>query len=528
MPDSPERKRERRLAARSSAQERHTAALQAAKGLSTVDWISSMALPPGNPRAGLLMTQDLWQASFIQNAFARAVREALLCTGRKNAKTFTCAALALSFLAGPNHFPGVRILCASLTLEHIAELQKAMLTLAETNGIEIENQKTPRPGNLRGPDGAECRFISGAVNNSALSTSADVCFFDEIGTLPESRRSLIEQLKVCLSGRTSVSKFIALSIRGDSILLEEMVEAGKTDPSIYIQMHEGDPNADLLDETNWHRSNPGLKSGIKSIDFMRHAARQAVQNPKLEPTYRALHQNEKLLPDRTPIISLSQWQSALTDNLPPRKGPVIVGIDAGGADSFSAAFLYWPTTGRAESFAMCGGIPDALTRSRHDGQGDLYVHAVRRNELIPLPERRSVNPIAFIQEISDRLEGQKILCVVGDRWRVGDLIDAMRTAHITAPFVPRGLGYESSTSDILAYERYIDEGKIAHKESILQAAAISGSYIEKDGQLNQKLNKLRASKSKTDILQAAVLCIGQAARIEQAKPKRRKRRHYIA
>ena len=525
MPDTPKRKRERRLAARSRAQERHTAALQASKGLSTVDWISGLAVPPGNPRAGLLMTQDLFQASFTQNAFAPGVKEALLCTGRKNAKTSTCAALALSFLAGPNHFPGVQIVCASLSLEHIAELQKAMLTLAETNGITIKNQKTPRPGNLRGPDGAECRFVSGSVN-SALSTAADVCFFDELGTLPESKRTLIEHLKASLSGRSG--RFIALSIRGDSVLLSEMVEAGKTDPSIYIQMHEGDPNAGLLDEANWDRSNPGLRSGIKSLDFMRHAARQAVQNPKLEPLFRALHQNENLLPDRTPIISLSQWQSALTDNLPPRKGPVIVGIDAGGADSFSAAFFWWSQTGRAESFAMCGGIPDALTRSRHDGQGDLYVHAVRRNELIPLPERRSVNPIAFIQEISDRLEGQKILCVVGDRWRVGDLIDAMRTAHITAPFLPRGLGYESSTSDILAYQRYIDEGRIKHKESILQAAAISGSYIERDGQLNQKLNKLRASKSKTDILQAAVLCIGQASRIEQSRPKRRRRRHYVA
>ena len=83
MPDTPERKRQRRLAARSSAQERHTAALQAAKGLSTVDWISGQTVPAGNPRAGLPMTQGLWQASFIQNAFAPGVKEALLCTGRK-------------------------------------------------------------------------------------------------------------------------------------------------------------------------------------------------------------------------------------------------------------------------------------------------------------------------------------------------------------------------------------------------------------------------------------------------------------
>ena len=116
------------------------------------------------------MTLDLWQASFTQNAFAPGVKEALLCTGRKNAKTSTCAALALSFLAGPNHFAGIQIVCASLSLEHIAELQKAMLTLAETNGIKIKNQKTPRPGNLRGPDGAECRFVSGVGQLSFINS----------------------------------------------------------------------------------------------------------------------------------------------------------------------------------------------------------------------------------------------------------------------------------------------------------------------------------------------------------------------
>lgn len=471
------------------------------------------------------MTLDLWQRSFIVNAFAPNVRESLLCTARKNAKTSTCAALALSYLAGCNHFPGVKIVCASLSLEHIAELQQAMLGLAETNGIEIENLKTPRPGHLLGPDGAECRFVSGSTT-SALSTQADISFFDELGTLPEAKRVLIENLKASLSGRDG--RFIALSIRGSSPLLAEMVDASRTDPSIYVQLHEGDPNADLLDEDNWHRSNPGLRSEIKSIDFMRHAARQALQNPKLEPTFRALHLNESLMPDRTPIVTLSQWQGCVADTLPDRAGPVVVGIDAGGADSFSAAVFYWAATGRAESFAVCGGIPDALARSRHDGVGDLYAHAMRRNELIPQPEQRSVDLEAFMREVADRLDGERILCVTGDRYKAGDILDAMQRVGIAAPFIARGVGYKDSTPDIAAFQRYVDQRKIKHRESLLMAHAIGSSYIMYDDALNQKLSKLKANKSKTDILQAAVLAIGQAARVEQAKPKRRKRRHFVA
>ena len=518
------RKREQRVAARSDAVARRRAAIQAVVTQSTSDWISGLVVPPGAPRAGLCMSLDLWQTSFIENALAEDTREALLCTARKNGKTALTAALALSYLAGPNHFPGAQIVCASISLEHIAELQKAALALADANDIEIENQKTPRPGHLVGMDGAECRFVSGSTT-SALSTQADIAIFDELGTLPESKRTLIEHLKASLSGRNG--KFLALSIRGNSPLLQEMVEAAKSDPSIYCQLHEGNPADNLEDVTNWQRSNPGLASGIKSLDFMRHAARQAVQNPKLEPTFRALHLNEGLMPDRTPIVTISQWQACLTDELPPRQGGVVVGIDAGGADSFSAACFYWPQTGRTESFAVCGGIPDALARSRHDGVGDLYAHAVRRNELQPQPDNRSVDLEAFMQEVCDRLDGQRILCMVGDRYKMGEIADAMQRCGVAAPFIARGVGYKDSTPDISAFQRYVDSGKLKHRESLLMAHAIGSSFIMQDDALNQKLSKLKANKSKTDILQAAVLAIGQAARIEQSTPKRKRRRHSV-
>ena len=524
MPDSPQRKRERRAAVRNAAQQRRTAALDAAKALSTLDWIESLYVPPGAPRAGLPMTLDLWQRSFIQNAFSPQVREALLCTARKNAKTSTCAALALSYLAGCNHFPGVKIVCASLSLEHIAELQQAMLGLAETNGIEIENMKTPRPGHLLGPDGAECRFVSGSTT-SALSTQADIAFFDELGTLPETKRVLIEHLKASLSGRDG--RFIALSIRGSSPLLAEMVAASEDDPSIYVQLHESTPGCDLRDESEWHRSNPGLNSGIKSLEFMRHAALQASKNPKLEPTFRALHLNESLMPDRTPIVTLSQWENCVTETLPDRRGGVVVGIDAGGSDSFTAAAFYWAASKRMESFAMCGGIPDALARSRADGVGDLYAHALRRNELLTQPERTSVDLAEFVSEVVDRLDGERILCFVGDRYRQGEIIDAMRRCGVAKPFIARGVGYKDSTPDIRAFQGYVDQGSIQHKASLLMAHAIAQSYIMHDDALNVKLSKLKSNKSKTDILQAAVLAIGQDARIQQAKPKRRKRRHVV-
>ena len=83
-------------------------------------------------------------------------------------------------------------------------------------------------------------------------------------------------------------QFLALSIRGFSPLFEEMREAAKTNPKIYFQEHRAPEGADVFSEDVWHAANPGLASGIKSIEFMRDAAEMAKDNPSEEYFWRTL------------------------------------------------------------------------------------------------------------------------------------------------------------------------------------------------------------------------------------------------
>ena len=233
---------------------------------------------------------------------------------------------------------------------------------------------------------------------------------DECGVWPHlTKRPLLDNLRGCLS--LTNGKLLCLSIRGDSLLLTELLE--DDDPQTYTQIHAGEPGADIMDEGNWHKANPGIKQGIKSIDWMRRHAKLAQGNPAAENLFRSLHLSEPLAADRLPIVDLTSWQKVTSEILPERKGPVIVGVDLGsGQNSFCAGAYVWPETGRCESFSVAVG--DLVLRGRRDGVGQTYLAAQRQGELVVQHENDAVDIVEFHgfgQRASARRENPR------DLWR---------------------------------------------------------------------------------------------------------------
>ena len=517
MPDSAARKREKRVEAAQVAQDAHTARLAEIRSQGPIRFIESLIIPPGNVRAGKPMELGLWQSTFIESSLT--AKQSLLVCARKNGKSFLCSAIALWHSLSVDN---ARCLVASLTLEHGAEVQRFLKQLCETNAIECDIAASPRPGNITFPNGSTINFVSGNPYGAPLSSQATMVLADEIGVWPESKRPLVDNLRACLS--LTDGPMINLSIRGDSIFIPELIDAAKTEDSIYTQVHEGDPAAAIDDKANWHRSNPGLRQGIKSIAWMRRASAQAKGNPAAEQMFRSLHLNEPLAPDRQPEIDLTSWKKVTERDLPARQGPVIVGIDLGsGQNSFAAAAYLWPETGRAESFSTAAG--DIAATSRRDGVGQTYLVAQRQGELVVQPHN-AVNVGDFMETIREHLEGQRILAIYGDRYRQADLSDAMARVGLHAPLVPVGQGFREGSELVRAFQSQVSAGTLAHAPSVLLALAIAQSYLAFDPAANPKLDK-RRSHSKTDQLVALMhACLG-SQRYHHAKPKHRKRRHAV-
>ena len=199
--------------------------LDAAKALDTCDWIERLRIPSGYPHAGERMRLAEFQRKYIMNAMMPHIREAALIVPRKNGKSATIAAILLSYLCGPNHESGIKILCASLTIEHILVIQKFMRRYVEANNLPIEYIKSPRPGSLEGPQDATCQFLSGSSTSAAISEGAKIVAIDELGMFPAEKAELVEHLRTCTS-LFDDSKLFAISYRGSSPILETLINDG--------------------------------------------------------------------------------------------------------------------------------------------------------------------------------------------------------------------------------------------------------------------------------------------------------------
>ena len=522
MSEPATKQRARRQKARQTAQNRRTADLAASVTLDAVDWISTRLRVPYGPHRGELFNLSDWQREFVAAMVNPAYKEVALCCARKNGKTGLTAALVLAGLCGPLNTPHWRAIVGSVTLQHAAELRLAIVETAKASDLELDVFKSPAPGHILGYRDARADFVS-AANASGHAVAADIAILDEAGLLEERKRELWNNMHAALSGRDG--KFVCLSVLGYGPMFRELVESNADDT--YIQLHQADADADIEDETQWHKSNPGLADGIKSLEYMRHECRRAVASPNNINDYKAYHLNLPANPARQPICAPSDWQSCLVEELPDlSRTPVIIGLDLGGANSMTAACIYDPSTYRTETYAVFPGH-DLYERGRADSVGDTYLQMQRRGELTTQPNRKAVDIQEFLADLKARVATRRVACLVVDRYRFAELEDAAARVGITVPIVPRGMGFKDGSEDVQNFLTYLYANKIKHQESLLVSHAIAGSHIIQDPMLNMKVDKLR-STSKIDALMSMILAVSQAVRMEQAKPKRRRARVLIA
>lgn len=105
----------------------------------------------------------------------------------------------------------------------------------------------------------------------------------------------------------------------------------------------------------------------------------------------------------------------------------------------------WPASGRLESFAAVGDTPDLRTWGKRDSVDDFYERCAKRLELITLPGR--VPDLALvIAEAIARYGAPDV--VVGDRYRVASLRDALAEAEVFAPLELRSLTWVQAGEDV--------------------------------------------------------------------------------
>ena len=483
-----------------------------------VEWAESALVVP----SGLLARQPFivppWQREFLYEALAPTVGQAGLSVARKNGKSGLVAVLLLAHLAGPLLRQGWRGAVVSLTAMHARELRDAMSELIEASGLRhLDIRVSPHPGRIHGPFSSRVDFLS-ADKASGHAIGVDLAVIDEAGLMGEDMRPLWNALLTSTSGRDG--RLVAISIRGTGPMFREMKTLHERHPkdAAWIE-HAAPENASLDDEEAWAAGNPGLASGIKSIDYMRRQAARAKVSPSNAVAFRAYDLNIPGSPDYQTIVPVHEWKQTLTtaEVKCDRRGPCFVGIDLGSSDSMSAAVVYWLDVGILETFVAWPRKPSLEERGLADGVGQLYAQWWRDGWL-SLHGNRVTDNGEFLGEVFQHLQHEQLMAVGHDKYQELEVSDALK--DIPRPYQclrsVRGSSLGASAegnADITAFRRYFLRERIVHDGNPIAAHAIDSAQLIRDGSDNYRIEKV-GPHSRIDWLSAAVIACGMARQWE--------------
>lgn len=474
-------------------------------------WAEDRLRVPNGLLAGESFIIDDWQFDFVADALGEGVREAGLSVARKNGKSGVIAALLLCFLVGPLNQPNWRGIVVSLTGLLAAELRDAMdeiIKASELEGVEI--LRTPTPGRATGRNGARLQFLA-ADKATGHAVGSDLVIIDEAGLLEENKRPLWNACYSSTSARDG--RVICISIMGHGPMFKAL-QGRRSDDAVVWHEYSCEEGCDMTDPEEWHKGNPGLASGIKSLSYMQDAAARAAGSPQDALAFRTYDLNSPGNPSADVIVDVADWQRCVGDELPPATGPCYVGLDIGGARSFTGAAAYWPETNRLDVWAGVGGIPDLLQRGQGDGVGERYLAQRDRGELEVYEGWRETPVGPFLEHVGQRLQGMMVRGLAADRYKQAAVQDALEKAGMREwlNWVEwRGQGFKDGSEDVVAFQKAVYGGRIGVVRNLVMESAIMESSLTYDEAGNPKLDK-RRQRGRIDALSAGVLAVAMGER----------------
>ena len=204
---------------------------------------------------------------------------------------------------------------------------------AEGSGLKgLEFMRTPTPRLIRASADSSAEFLS-ADKSAGHASGFDWAIIDELGLMTERDRELIAGMRTSTSARDG--RMIALSIRSESPMLEEMIERRDL-PTCSVHLYAPDADqggdVDITDPAIWAEGNPGLRVGIKSADYMQAEVARVLATPSDLGSFLAYDLNLPQSPTREMIFSPTDLVGCQVDELPAREGPCWIGLDWWGGD----------------------------------------------------------------------------------------------------------------------------------------------------------------------------------------------------
>lgn len=450
-----------------------------------------------------------WQKRFIRGAFAPGVSESVLTVGRGAGKTTLIAGLGVCCLEAPGVAqPNAEILIIASSLDQGSLCFRHMLRfLWDPSRFRVQDTRQ-QMGITSLETGVRVRVL--AATPAALHGAApSLIIGDELAQWPGTKIDRMLSALRTSGGKVPGSRLFLIGTRADESLhpFETAIQAAD-----FAAVYSAPKDAPPFRKQTWIKANPSVRHNPVLEEAYRREARKAKRSPELLQQFRALRLNQGVSDTLQAFLCEAEmWEAAEGDAA--AKGRCFWGLDLGQTEAGSAVAAYYPATGRLEALTAFGTVPDLAKRGEVDGVGRLYVRAAERGELLTLGAR--VVPVWQLLTVAARRFG-KPSAIACDRWRLGELRDALEQAGLSVPIDERGQGFKDGAADVRAFRSALADGKVTPVPSLFLTWAMSESRTITDPAGNSKLAKNtqggRRARARDDAAAAAILAVAVGVR----------------
>ena len=470
-----------------------------------------------------------YQRKFLKGAFATGVLRAGLSVARGAGKTGLASALSLDSIrpSGALHRMGGETVVVASSFSQARITFEAVLTSLQLMGEDGEYRIRDQQ-NLADIQHRETKArlrVAGSDNRRAHGWRFNLAIVDEPAQHGPKGESLAAAIRTTL-GKRKDARVIYIGTRPSSDVHFFARLLAEDDPSVFSLVYAAEPDDPPFTPATWRKANPAMRYGLPNIEVLKAEARLAQRDPAELATFRSLRLNQGTSEvESQHLIDSLTWRSIETEELPPREGPMSLGIDVGYTGAFTAAAAYWPQTHRLEGFVSCGTVPPLAERALADGVSGIYEAMRDKGELIQIGNR--VVPLgAFMREVVDRYGTPQ--AIAADRYRDGELEDGVRGLRLHLPEPTwRGQGWRDGGQDVRLFRTAVLDGKVSPPVSMAMRQALSEAKTVSDSAANDKLAKgsegQRRRRGRDDMAAAIILAVAEGTRREAEKPVSRGR-----
>lgn len=485
-----------------------------------IDFLSTLSVPEG-PAAGQPLRLAEYQQRFIRGAMEPDTMVGILSIGRGNPKTALSAGIALACLMGVyDAQPKREIILAARNRDQARIGFQFVVVFVEGLGEDAQEDFIIRRGSKLEveykPNGGGLVRCIAAYGKSILGGAPNLAILDERAAWETAKGDALEN--AILSGlgkRGGKALIISTSAPDDANSFSRWID--DPPPGTYVQEHRPSPGLPADDEESLIVANPGCAEdppiGAPLGWLKAQAARAIARGGSALQSFRNLNRNERVSSeDRSLLLTVDEWLACEVgpDDLPPREGICVIGLDLGGSASMTAAAFYWPETGRLEAKGWFPTAPSLTDRGENDGVAGRYVEMNGRGELEVIGDRTvPVSPV-LVAALA-HVEGCQIGCLVMDRYKAAELSEGVQRAGIRVPLIWRGFGWKDGSEDIERLRRAAFEGKVKTTTSLLLRSAFADAVTLIDPAGNHKLAKAR-STGRIDAAAATVIAVAEGQR----------------